>query len=158
MWSLLPSVPSNPQFMLLAAGTKLAVVSNFDLRLRPLLEALGIDQLFDALIISAEVHCLLHYGSCLTTMHNARLDCCVLQIPYATHNVLMNCCSAQVEAEKPNPVIFEAALKALGVNPVEAVHVGDDRRSVSQSWQTLLEWSCCMRIAFIHHMSATASC
>ncbi len=33
----------------------MAVVSNFDLRLRPLLEALGLDQLFDALIISAEV-------------------------------------------------------------------------------------------------------
>ncbi len=38
-----------------AAGTKMAVVSNFDLRLRPLLEALNLDQLFDALIISAEV-------------------------------------------------------------------------------------------------------
>ena len=37
------------------AGLKMAVVSNFDLRLRPLLEALGLDQLFDALIISAEV-------------------------------------------------------------------------------------------------------
>lgn len=33
----------------------MAVVSNFDLRLRPLLEALGLDKLFDALIISAEV-------------------------------------------------------------------------------------------------------
>lgn len=33
----------------------MAVVSNFDLRLRPLLESLGLDQLFDALIISAEV-------------------------------------------------------------------------------------------------------
>ena len=33
----------------------MAVVSNFDLRLRPLLEALGLDRLFDALIISAEV-------------------------------------------------------------------------------------------------------
>lgn len=37
------------------AGLKMAVVSNFDLRLRALLEALGLDQLFDALIISAEV-------------------------------------------------------------------------------------------------------
>ena len=33
----------------------MAVVSNFDLRLRPLLEALELDQLFDTLIISAEV-------------------------------------------------------------------------------------------------------
>ena len=40
------------------AGTKMAVVSNFDLRLRPLLESLGLDQLFDALIISAEVRLL----------------------------------------------------------------------------------------------------
>ena len=36
-------------------GLKIAVVSNFDLRLRPLLEGLGLDQPFDALIISAEV-------------------------------------------------------------------------------------------------------
>ena len=36
-------------------GLKMAVVSNFDLRLRPLLEGLGLDQPFDALIISAEV-------------------------------------------------------------------------------------------------------
>ena len=47
-----------------AAGTKMAVVSNFDLRLRPLLEALGLDQLFDALIISAEVSLWLLLGSC----------------------------------------------------------------------------------------------
>ncbi|CAL5229453.1 g12778 [Coccomyxa viridis] len=71
-----------------ATGTKMAVVSNFDLRLRPLLEALKLDQLFDALIISAEVG-----------------------------------------AEKPNPVIFEAALQKLGVQPAETVHVGDDRRN-----------------------------
>jgi len=37
----------------------------------------------------------------------------------------------QVEAEKPNPIIFEAALDALGVQPEEAVHVGDDRRWTS---------------------------
>ena len=33
-----------------------------------------------------------------------------------------------MEAEKPNPAIFEAAFDALGVQPAEAVHVGDDRR------------------------------
>jgi HAD superfamily hydrolase (TIGR01509 family) len=38
--------------------------------------------------------------------------------------------SAEVGAEKPNPVIFEAALEELGVAPEETVHVGDDRRYV----------------------------
>lgn len=37
--------------------------------------------------------------------------------------------SAEVGAEKPNPRIFEAALEAVGVEPCEAVHVGDDRRN-----------------------------
>lgn len=37
--------------------------------------------------------------------------------------------SAEVGAEKPNPVIFEAALQALGMRPGEVVHVGDDRRN-----------------------------
>ena len=36
-----------------------------------------------------------------------------------------------MEAEKPNPAIFEAAFDALGVRPAEAVHVGDDRRQDS---------------------------
>lgn len=40
-----------------AAGVKLAVVSNFDTRLRPLLEQLHLAHLFDALVISAEVRC-----------------------------------------------------------------------------------------------------
>ena len=37
------------------AGIKLAVVSNFDTRLRPLLASLGILHLFDAVVISAEI-------------------------------------------------------------------------------------------------------
>lgn len=37
--------------------------------------------------------------------------------------------SAEIGAEKPNPVIFEAACARLGVDPVEALVVGDDRRS-----------------------------
>lgn len=35
----------------------------------------------------------------------------------------------QVEAEKPNPTIFLKACELLGVNPEDAVHVGDDRRN-----------------------------
>lgn len=38
-----------------AVGIKLAVVSNFDTRLRPLLQSLGILHLFDAIVISAEM-------------------------------------------------------------------------------------------------------
>lgn len=43
----------------------MAVVSNFDLRLRPLLEALGLDKHFDALIISAEVGTSCVFSFCL---------------------------------------------------------------------------------------------
>lgn len=42
------------------AGVKVAVVSNFDTRLRPLLQALKCDDWFDAVAVSAEVlHCFL---------------------------------------------------------------------------------------------------
>ncbi|KAL0383459.1 UNVERIFIED_CONTAM: hypothetical protein Scaly_0633200 [Sesamum calycinum] len=34
-----------------------------------------------------------------------------------------------VEAEKPNPMIFLKACEFLGVQPEDAVHVGDDRRN-----------------------------
>lgn len=37
------------------AGVKTAVVSNFDTRLRPLLQALNCDHWFDAVAVSAEV-------------------------------------------------------------------------------------------------------
>lgn len=37
------------------SGVKLAVVSNFDTRLRPLLRALNCDHWFDAVAVSAEV-------------------------------------------------------------------------------------------------------
>ncbi|KAL9267053.1 Haloacid dehalogenase-like hydrolase domain-containing protein, partial [Drosera capensis] len=70
------------------AGVKVAVVSNFDTRLRPLLRALDCDHWFDAVAVSAEV-----------------------------------------AAEKPNPIIFLKACEFLGVNPEDAVHVGDDRRN-----------------------------
>eukprot|EP00268_Persea_americana_P037037 TRINITY_DN36625_c0_g2_i1.p1 TRINITY_DN36625_c0_g2~~TRINITY_DN36625_c0_g2_i1.p1 ORF type:complete len:274 (-),score=43.15 TRINITY_DN36625_c0_g2_i1:1014-1835(-) len=70
------------------AGVKVAVVSNFDTRLRPLLHALNCDHWFDGVAVSAEV-----------------------------------------EAEKPNPMIFLKACDLLGVKPEDAVHVGDDRRN-----------------------------
>lgn len=65
---------------------KIAVVSNFDTRLRPVLKVLGVDDLFNAVVVSAEVG-----------------------------------------AEKPNPIIFEAACKQLQLLPEEVLHVGDDR-------------------------------
>ncbi|KAK3250943.1 hypothetical protein CYMTET_39703 [Cymbomonas tetramitiformis] len=37
------------------SGVRLAVVSNFDTRLRPLLQSLNVDILFDAIVVSAEV-------------------------------------------------------------------------------------------------------
>lgn len=69
-------------------GIKLAIVSNFDTRLKPLLEDMNVYSLFDAVVVSAEV-----------------------------------------SAEKPNPVIFTRAVQELGVEPHECVHVGDDRRN-----------------------------
>jgi REG-2-like HAD superfamily hydrolase len=86
-WKLAPGAVAALS-KLRAAGVRLAVVSNFDTRLRPILSALEVDKLFDAVVVSAEVG-----------------------------------------AEKPNPVIFEAALQNLAVRPWEVVHVGDDRRN-----------------------------
>lgn len=43
------------------SGVKLAVVSNFDTRLRPLLRALNCDDWFDAVAVSAEVSKLLFF-------------------------------------------------------------------------------------------------
>lgn len=86
-WKLAPGAVA-ALTRLRAAGVKLAVCSNFDTRLRPVLRALGVDKLFDAIVVSAEVG-----------------------------------------AEKPSPIIFEAAVQQLGVKPSECVHVGDDRRN-----------------------------
>ena len=38
-----------------AAGVPVAVISNFDDRLRPIMEAMAIDDLFDAVLVSSEV-------------------------------------------------------------------------------------------------------
>jgi FMN phosphatase YigB (HAD superfamily) len=68
------------------AGVKLAVVSNFDTRLRPLLEQLNIAQAFDTLIISAEVQ---HSLESLRTLYHtgsvAHLTCGLLKdCPYSS--------------------------------------------------------------------------
>ena len=63
------------------------MVSNFDTRLRPILDEMQLTELFDAVVISAEVG-----------------------------------------AEKPNPLIFETACARLGVAANETLVLGDDRR------------------------------
>ena len=68
-----------------ARGYALAVVSNFDRRLYPVLEELNLRGFFDAVIISSEVG-----------------------------------------ADKPDPRIFNCALRTLGATAGETWHVGDD--------------------------------
>ncbi|XP_074361303.1 uncharacterized protein LOC141701573 isoform X1 [Apium graveolens] len=70
------------------AGVKLAVVSNFDNRLRKLLKDLNVVDLFDAVIISSEVG-----------------------------------------YEKPDAMIFKAALDHVNVEACRAIHVGDDEKA-----------------------------
>ncbi|KAL9257669.1 Haloacid dehalogenase-like hydrolase domain-containing protein [Drosera capensis] len=70
------------------AGVKLAVVSNFDSRLRKLLKDLYVLDLFDAVVISSEVG-----------------------------------------FEKPDAMIFKAALDQMRVSAENAVHVGDDQEA-----------------------------
>ncbi|KIY96307.1 hypothetical protein MNEG_11655 [Monoraphidium neglectum] len=86
-WTLAPGAAAALS-RLRASGVKLAVCSNFDTRLRPVLRALRVDHLFHAIVVSAEVG-----------------------------------------AEKPSPIIFEAAVQQLGVKASECIHVGDDRRN-----------------------------
>lgn len=107
------------------------MVSNFDTRLRPLLAAMQLDSLFDAIVISA----VFPHSQALRTFITA------IGLPgraseYAQQEASegsreLDCqvkCAQEVGAEKPNPVIFENACEALGVQPEEVVHVGDDRR------------------------------
>jgi REG-2-like HAD superfamily hydrolase len=53
-WTVTPGVVDAVQ-RIRAAGVKVCVLSNFDNRLRPLLTALGIAELFDNIIVSSEV-------------------------------------------------------------------------------------------------------
>ena len=69
-------------------GVKTAIVSNFDMRLPLILDRMGITEMVDEVVVSAEV-----------------------------------------QAEKPNPVIFQRAVELLELLPEECVHVGDDRRN-----------------------------
>jgi putative hydrolase of the HAD superfamily len=82
-WGVYPEVPAVLE--LLAQTWRLAVVSNFDGRLRDILRGCELLGHFEQIVISSEVG-----------------------------------------ADKPNPAVFREALKRLGVEPEEALHVGDD--------------------------------
>jgi putative hydrolase of the HAD superfamily len=88
LWRVYPDVPDR-----LAAwrcqGLRLAVVSNFDRRLKPLLEALGL-------------------------------------MPFLEHVVV----SSEVGAAKPSALPFRRALDALGLEPRQVWHVGDQPEDV----------------------------
>lgn len=77
-----------------SAGVRTAVVSNWDTRLRPLLDALELTPCFDFLAISAEVG-----------------------------------------AEKPDPELVHAALRALHVAPHQAVLIGDSPEDAAAAHQ-----------------------
>lgn len=74
--------------MIRDSGIKTAIVSNFDTRLHRIVKELDLNDIFDAIIVSADVG-----------------------------------------AEKPNPMIFLEACRRLEVNPEHVIHVGDDRRN-----------------------------
>jgi putative hydrolase of the HAD superfamily len=83
VWELYPEVPGvleqlQPRF-------QLAVISNFDGRLRFILQHLGISKFFAEIFISSEIG-----------------------------------------ADKPDPEIFQRALKLIDLKPNEVLHVGDD--------------------------------
>jgi putative hydrolase of the HAD superfamily len=83
VWDLYPEVIDvlealRPRF-------ELAVISNFDGRLRMILEHLGVSQFFSHVFLSSELG-----------------------------------------ADKPDPLIFQRALKLSGIAPDEAFHLGDD--------------------------------
>ncbi len=71
---------------LASRGFRLAAVSNWDERLRPLLKALNLEGYFEAVLVSCELY-----------------------------------------FAKPSDVVFEHALRKLGVTPGEALHIGDSQ-------------------------------
>ncbi len=89
VWELYPEVIGVLEQ--LRPGYDLAVVSNFDGRLRMILEQLGVTQFFSHIFLSSELG-----------------------------------------ADKPDPLIYERALKLGGVTPNETLHVGDDP---ARDWQ-----------------------
>jgi len=89
VWELYPEVPDvleqlQPRF-------QLAVISNFDGRLRLILEHLGISKFFRHVFVSSELG-----------------------------------------ADKPDPEIYQSALKFMYLKPEQVLHVGDDSK---RDWQ-----------------------
>jgi putative hydrolase of the HAD superfamily len=83
VWELYPEVPDVLEK--LQPWFQLAVISNFDGRLRFILEQLGVAKFFARIFISSELG-----------------------------------------ADKPDPEIFQRALKLINLKPNEVLHVGDD--------------------------------
>jgi putative hydrolase of the HAD superfamily len=83
VWELYPEVVDVLEK--LRTQFRLAVISNFDGRLRMILKELGVSRFFPHVFISSEIG-----------------------------------------ADKPDPLIYQRAVKFLGVEPREALHVGDD--------------------------------
>jgi putative hydrolase of the HAD superfamily len=83
VWELYPEVSGVLEQ--LQPSFQLAVVSNFDGRLRFILQHLGISKFFEHIFISSEIG-----------------------------------------ADKPDPEIFQRALKLIGLKPKQVLHVGDD--------------------------------
>jgi putative hydrolase of the HAD superfamily len=82
-WRIFPDVEETLREVR-AQGVHLGIISNWDERLRPLLQDLGLAAWFDSVTISCEVG-----------------------------------------VEKPNPAIFQAALRASRISAAESVHIGD---------------------------------
>jgi len=83
VWQLYPDVID--VLSQLQRRFQLAIVSNFDGRLRVILERLGVSKYFGHIFVSSEIG-----------------------------------------ADKPDPEIFYRALKFLGLQPADVLHVGDD--------------------------------